>query len=48
LWDFPAAARGGDVPPLFKCPETFQPLFLQLQKAFPAILVDFWGLFCNV
>ena len=28
-------------------PETFQPLFMQLQKAFPAILVDFQGLFCN-
>jgi hypothetical protein len=35
-------ARGKDAPPLFKCPETFQPL----QKAFPAVLVDFWGLFC--
>jgi hypothetical protein len=34
-------ARGGDAQPLFKCPETFRPLFLQLHKAFLAILVDF-------
>jgi hypothetical protein len=34
-------AREGDAQPLFKCPETFRPLFLQLHKAFLAILVDF-------
>jgi len=36
-------ARGGDAPPHPRCPEIFQPPFLQLQRAFPAILVDFGG-----
>jgi len=43
----PRAASGGgaweDAPPLFQRPETFQPLFLQIPKGFPAVSCYFLG-----
>jgi len=41
-----AASGGGaweDAPPLFQRPETFQPLFLQIPKGFPAVSCYFLG-----